>query len=116
MGGGNSGRKWSGSIEIEVEAGEIALLLLLHLVDLEFREEHPAFGVVGVGQGQEAGREEVAGFDLVGSHFRELVPGNACGSLTRTPCWTGLLRDMVTPGAGGCLDHSALPGAPSDAS
>src|ERR1017187_1545664 len=98
MGGGNSGRNWSGmsksrskrvrsrwefgeelvgDVEVEVEARQVAVLLLVHLIDFEFREDHSAFRMVRVREGKEAGREDVASFDLVGSQFRQLVPGHS---------------------------------------
>ena len=46
-----------GNVEIDVEAREVAPLLALDLVDLEAREHHAAFLMLGVRQREEAQRE-----------------------------------------------------------
>ncbi len=55
-------------IKIEIKAGEVARLLLLDLVNLELREDHPAFPVVGVGEGEESCREHVFLADFLSGH------------------------------------------------
>jgi len=78
-----------------VEALEVALLLLLDLVDVELRERHPALGMVGVGQGKEAERPGPAIPDLRGCHRGESVPGDARRQLALTPPCTGLPRNIL---------------------
>ena len=51
------GQKVIGNVEIDVEAREVAPLLALDLVDLEAREHHAAFLMLGVRQREEAQRE-----------------------------------------------------------
>jgi hypothetical protein len=36
-------------VEVEIEALKVAPGLFLNVVDMEFREDHPAFGMIGVG-------------------------------------------------------------------
>jgi hypothetical protein len=40
------GQEVVGQVEVEVEAGQVALLLLLDLVDMELRKHHAALGVI----------------------------------------------------------------------
>ncbi len=68
------GKEVLGDVEVEIEAGEVALLLLLDFVDVELREDHPSLGVVRVGERLEAAREELPLADLVRLHRPELVP------------------------------------------
>ncbi len=63
-----------GKIEIKVEARQIALLLLLQLVDLELRKEHAAFGVIRVRQRKEPGRPNVLFANLFRGHPGQLLP------------------------------------------
>src|SRR6478672_5037683 len=51
------GYKVIGNVEIDVEACEVAPLLALDFVDLEAREHHTAFLMLGVRQREEAKRE-----------------------------------------------------------
>ena len=58
-----------GQIEVEIEAGQVALLLLLQLVDFKLGEKHAALGMVGVRQRKEAGRPR--------HPFRESAPASS---------------------------------------
>src|SRR5205823_1761550 len=66
-----------GKIEIEIKAGEVTASLLFYFVDLEVREEHAAFSMVGMRKRIEAGREGVLRLDLLGRHFGKLFPRDA---------------------------------------
>ena len=54
IGGGKLGQKMIGQIEIEIEAGQVAIFLLLDFVDVELGKQHAAFGMIGMRQRQEA--------------------------------------------------------------
>ena len=69
-------------VEIEVEAGEVASLLLLQLVNLEMRKHHAAFGMVGVRQWQKAARKEIPVADLIRAQRRQRVPACTCRQLS----------------------------------
>src|SRR5207249_2806325 len=47
-----------GQIEVQIKAGQIAVVLFLHQVDMELREHHAAFRMVGMRQRQKAGRKQ----------------------------------------------------------
>ena len=68
-----------GQIEVEIEASEVALLLLLDFVDVKLREKHAAFRMVRVGEREEAGRPRVLLADLLGRHFGQRLPCDAGG-------------------------------------
>ena len=57
-----------GQVKIKVKTRQVAAFLLLQLVDLEFRKKHPSFGMVGVGQREEAFRENVLLQNLLRRH------------------------------------------------
>ena len=78
---GKLGQQVLRKIEVEVEPREIALILLLDLVDLRLGKHHAARLVMRVGQREEAGRPDVLGLDLVGGHGRHLVPGHVFAEL-----------------------------------
>ena len=82
-------------IEVEIEARQVAVGLLLRLVDQRLGEDHAARFVMRVRQRVEAGRPEIALLDLVRRHAASLSQVIPCGSSTRTPPCTGLPRDMV---------------------
>ena len=101
IGGGNSGRKWSGRSKSRSNRVRSRLFLLLDLVDVELREQHAAFGMVRVRQRIEALRPQVSAREsrsascaASSSHVTPL------GSFARTPPCTALPRDIVTPWAG----------------
>lgn len=74
------GKLWQQMVRqviIEVEAGEVELLLLLDLVDVEFRENHTAFRLIGVRQRKEANRQSILPAYLVRRHGGQLIPGDA---------------------------------------
>jgi hypothetical protein len=66
-------------VEVEVEPREVPRLLPLDLVDVELGEQHPALGMVGMRQGQEAAGKRVLVPDLVRAHGREPLPRPALG-------------------------------------
>ena len=68
-------------VEIHVEALQVASGLLLEFLDLEMRKHHAAFLVLRVRQRQKARGEYALLADLIGSHGRELFPGNSGGKL-----------------------------------
>ena len=74
IGGGNSGVRWSGKIEVDVEAPQVARLLAPDLVDLPVREDLPAGRLLDVRQRQEAGRQQAPLADLVGRSSRRGCP------------------------------------------
>jgi hypothetical protein len=57
-----------GQIKIEVEADEVTAFLPFRLFDMELREEHSSFGVVGMRQGVKTCGKEVFITDLFGTH------------------------------------------------
>lgn len=78
-----------GHDEVQIEPGEIPIGLARHLVDLELREEHPALGVVEVGQGVEAFRPEALVADIQGGHGSETLPTHAVRKLVPDACLDG---------------------------
>ena len=87
-------QKVIGQVEIEIEARQVAALLLLDFVDVELREDHAAFGMIRVRQGQEAAGEHAFLADFFGLHGREFLPRhpfrqfNAHAFLDRLCCAT----------------------------
>ena len=61
-------------IEIQIEPRQIAVFLLLDLVDVKLRKQHPAFGMIGVRQGQKALRPKALIADFLGRHGGQIVP------------------------------------------
>ncbi len=87
-------------IEVDVDAREVAPLLLVDLIDRELREHHAAFLLLDVRKRKEARRKTPfcrMSAGLIVASVSQVTP---LGSLTRTPSCTGLPRDMVTPFAG----------------
>ena len=84
------GQEMIRQVEIEVEARQVAALLLLDLIDVELGEHHSPFRMVGVRQREEAGREEVLVPDLCRAHRGELLPGHARGKLDADAFLDGL--------------------------
>ena len=84
IGGGNSGRKWSGRSKSRSKRVRSRSVLLLDLVDVELREEHAAFGVVRVRQraGSRRGTGPCRGSPsgVIGG---ERLPGHALRQLRR---------------------------------
>jgi len=74
---GEFGQEMVGNVELEVEAGEIASLLLLDFLDLELREHHAAFRMIGMGQRIKSRREEVPVANFRRTHARQLIPGRS---------------------------------------
>ncbi|MNJ51400.1 hypothetical protein D3C77_467020 [compost metagenome] len=70
-----------GQIEIQVEARQVAVLDLLHLVDLKLREDHAAFGMIGMWQGHEAEGEALLLANLLGAQPGQFVPARAVRQL-----------------------------------
>ncbi len=66
-----------GQIEIEIEPGQVALLLFLQLVDLKLREDHPALGMIRVRQRQKTRGPDIFVADLLRRHPGQLVPCRA---------------------------------------
>ena len=83
-----------GQVEGHVEPSQVALLQVKHRLDLMFGEHHAADRVLDVRQWAEAHREEILGLDLLGSHFRQLLPGHALGELDAH----ALLQGLATAG------------------
>ena len=85
------GQEVLGDVEVEVEARQVALLLPLDLVDVELREDHPAFGVVGVGQrlepvGEGARRPGWPRAPWPRAGPRSCLPSGARGRRPAAPC------------------------------
>ena len=71
------GQEVVGQVEVEIEAGQVAVFLLLDLVDVELREKHAAFGMVRVGQRHETVGKDSLLANAFGSHLGQLVPGHS---------------------------------------
>ena len=87
-----------GQVEVEIEAGQVAAFLLLDLVDVEAAEtacrlRHDSdAAAAGSPWATVPSRGSPSG--VMAARLCQLTPS---GSFTRTPSWTGLPRDMVTP-------------------
>jgi hypothetical protein len=91
-------------VAVEIGRTLLELGLFFHLVDMEFREDHAPFGMIGVGQRIESGGPEILLLICSGVMAASSVQDEApSGSLTRTPPWTALPPLMVTPLAGESL-------------
>ena len=62
-------------IEVEIEAGEVAVFLFLDFVNMKLREQHASFGMIGMRQRQKACRERVLRQDFFRIHRPQRVPG-----------------------------------------
>ena len=71
------GQEVVGQVEVEVESLQVPLLVALDGVDVELGEQHPALGMIGVGQGQEAERERVTLPDQLRRHPAQRFPRDA---------------------------------------
>src|SRR5882757_914292 len=67
-GGRKFGKKVVRDVEVEIEAGQVALLLLQNFFNFEFREDHSTFGVVGMRKRKESLREQIFIADLLRRH------------------------------------------------
>ena len=79
------GQKAFGQIEIDVEAGQVAVVLPLYRVDRHFRKHKAAGRVEGMRQGKEALWPEAALTNLIRAHRCELPPSHAAWQLDTHP-------------------------------
>ena len=94
------GQEPVGNVEVEIEAGQVPARLLLSLGDLEQREDHPALGVILVGQRHEAGGYSPLSrisSGVILARASQVVPA---GKLDADAVLDRLPRLMVTPAAG----------------
>jgi len=94
--------------KIDVEAREVAPLLALDLVDLEAREHHAAFLMLGGGSGRKPSGNRVPIANLLRRHAGETVPRRSCGEFDADSFLDRLgvvHRDAGRPG--GCSDRIA---------
>src|ERR1700733_15795485 len=80
-GGRKLGQKVIRDIEIQIEPGEVARLLLLDFVDFELGKDHAALWMIGMRQRVEAFGEKVLVPDVGRAHRSQLIPGHAGGQL-----------------------------------
>ena len=74
IGGGNSGRTVVGEIEIQIESRQVPPFLLLDFVDMELRENHPAFRVIRVRKRHKAGGKCALCKNIFRGHLGEFFP------------------------------------------
>src|ERR1700730_8415939 len=70
-----------GNIEIQIESGEIAVLLLLYLIDVKFRKYHSTFRMIGMRKGHKSDGKQVFRANLIRGHLGKTLPGRATGKL-----------------------------------
>ena len=68
------GHEMVGQIEVEIEPRQVAILLLLDLVDMVLGKQHSAFRMIGMRQRQEALRPEPFLADFLGRHVGQFLP------------------------------------------
>ncbi len=85
----------------QIETLQVTTILLLHLLDMEVREQHAAFIVVVVRQGIEPRRPQIPGLDLLRCHRGQIVPARALGQLDAHPA----LHRLFPGVAGDALDR-----------
>ncbi len=71
------GQKMIRQVEVEVEASQIPIGLLLRFLDEEFGEDHAARFVVGMRQRKKTGGPELLFLDFLRRQGREFLPGHA---------------------------------------
>src|SRR3954454_16799927 len=72
-------------VEVDVEAAQVTLFLVIDLLDLKLRKDLPAGGLFNMGQWQETGRQQSFGAYFLRSEVSERFPAGSARKLHAHP-------------------------------